>query len=179
MRWRGACAWGALIAGLLLASRASAGTAAPPPCIENQRAHALKQAQEMLAREGAGGETQASNFSSYPLVDVDGDGQPEELLLEEYMGTANNPHFLYLSNRGCRRFGGVIWAHAESIQRLPGKKNGLRMLRVFLDDGCAGQEGTVADLGWTGDQFAIVRRIKCACPDGPSKARRRRDPACP
>ena len=167
----------AAVAGLLLAASSTKPT--PPACVEDVRAHALAQAQQMLAKEDAGGTTAASNFSSYPLDDIDGDGQPEQLLVEEYMGTANNPHFLYLSNRGCRRYAGVIWAHAESIRPLPKKKNGLRMLRIFLSGGCAGTEGEVHELGWSGDHFTVVRKIKCACIDDPSPAHRRRDPACP
>jgi hypothetical protein len=176
---------------LIEAGRPALATAAPDPapqptqapgvtepCIEDMREHAVRKARALREREGQD-PPQASFLSNHSLPDVDGDGRPEQLIVDEYLGTATNAHFLYLSNRGCRRDGGTIRAHADSIRPLPQVIDGFRTLQAFASDGCAGREGTVSHLAWTGDHYAVFKEIHCDCPEGRRRARGHRDPACP
>src|SRR5690606_28261663 len=66
-------------------------------------------------------EVTAEELSSWPLPDVDGDGREESMAIAEvHCGvTGNCPRLLYLSDRGCPRYGGGFWALWESELVLP------------------------------------------------------------
>jgi hypothetical protein len=152
-------------------------------CLQGEpRAHAVATTRGILRETKASVDEIAAitpaRFSESSLADVDGDGVPEKLLLDEHSGTANARHFLYLSNRGCRRFGGWFWASAESVVVLPERRNGLRVLRLFAKQGCAGLEGSVEELGWRGGAYRHHRTAaRCGCPDQARRAPR--SPLCP
>lgn len=157
---------------------ADAATPATRGCIADPLEHAVQQLRADLQREGRGEDTtDPSRFSREGLADVDGDGTPEHLLVEGFLGTANNPHLLYLSNRGCVRYGGVVWAEAESLQVLPESKEGLHLLKAWGKNGCAGLAGTVMYLAWNGERYGTSREVHCGCPDETPGVPR--DPECP
>jgi hypothetical protein len=148
-------------------------------CVKDALDHAFRLADQMPDSHGEINVSAPANFVESAMADADGDGQPELLLIEPRLGRDDRPYFLYLSNRGCGRYGGVIWAHAESIQVLPEVRNGLRMLELFNGARCAGREGTIRRLAWDGDHYVVAQEIKCPCPDNPEQAHRPRDRACP
>lgn len=119
-----------------------------------------------------------SALSLTPLADVDGDGKPEHMLIDESQcGTSGNcGRLLYLSGNGCS-FGGSFAAEVESEQVLPKARKGVHDLRVYLKDGCAGLEGAVIELAWDGTKYVEAKRIQCACPD--THPKQKRNPACP
>lgn len=148
------------------------GAATASRCLEDVRAHALGEARK-VSRDRV---VRLRDMTEAPLSDVDDDGQPEQLFIDEYSGTANALHLLYLSGEGCVRFGGVFWAAAESVEALPAEgKRG--QLRIFKKGGCAGLEGKVAFLAWKEGELRSIHEIECSCPDTDPGAER--DPACP
>lgn len=133
----------------------------------------------------------AEQLAIWPLPDVDGDGRDESMVIAEvHCGvTGNCPRLLYLSNDGCMRYGGGLWATWESERVLPKTRHGVHDLEVYLKDGCAGMAGTVSRLGWTGEHYRVRSTIDCECPAGWSDegsedeptepVERARNPACP
>ena len=111
------------------------------------------------------------------LDDVDADGIAERVVVSEaHCGVSGNcPRIVYLSQKGCTHFAGIVWA--AELELLPSSRHGVRDLRTYLKDGCAGMAGQLDTLVFDGASYARAGRITCSCPeDAPSSPR---DPACP
>lgn len=153
----------------------AAPTAPQGDCLSDTQAHALNEAKASQPEDAES--IDKSRLSSTTIEDLDQDGKPEQLWIDEYSGTANMLHMLYLSNKGCTRYGGQLWVSAESIASMEEVHEGMRKLTTFAKDGCAGLEGAVQVMAWSKDHYKVERTIRCACPDDNPKAAR--DPACP
>lgn len=104
----------------------------------------------------------AAALSSRRLPDVDGDGEEEWLVTHEpdCGVTGNCPYLLYRSV-GCVVFAGAFWSAYESV--LPRVRGGVHDLEVWTKGGCAGLEGSITRLRWTGTGYQPFETIECGC----------------
>jgi hypothetical protein len=51
------------------------------------------------------------------------------------------------------------------------KHAGVRDIQAYWKGGCAGQEGTIAELVFDGNEFTMLDSSSCLCPDDPDFAR--------
>jgi len=117
------------------------------------------------------------------IDDLDGDGVPETLLacMSHCGATGNCPFFLYLSHRGCARYGGEL--AGAMWQVLAETHFGLHDVETWWKGGCAGMEGSFAHYSFDGTIYQDYGGIQCSCPlygsDGEVVPDPSRDPSCP
>jgi hypothetical protein len=148
------------------------GPESAPGCIENLL-------HDAAARLGMGHEHLEELFplAKETVQDLDGDGVRDIVVVAESQCgvTGNCPRSLYLSGDGC-------WTHAVTrwwaYLEVPGPVHlGVRDIEVYVKGGCAGLEGTIVRLDWSGEIYEEVERIECRCEDQAPVAPVH--PACP
>jgi hypothetical protein len=104
----------------------------------------------------------AADLSVRRLPDVDGDGEDEWLVTHEAdCGVSGNCPYLLYRSLGCVFFAGEFWAAYESV--LPRTHRRVHDLEAWTKGGCAGLEGTISRLRWTGTGYQPYETIDCSC----------------
>jgi hypothetical protein len=122
---------------------------------------------DAAARLGVGDENLEELFplGEETVQDLDADGVRDIVVYAESQcgGTGNCPRSLYLSRDGCWTHAVTQWwAHLD----VPGPAHlGVRDIEVYVKGGCAGLQGTIVRLEWSGRAYEEVERIECHCED--------------
>lgn len=116
----------------------------------------------------------AADLAVRRIPDVDGDGEEEWLVTHEVdCGvTGNCPYLMYRSS-GCVFYAGAFWSAYESV--LARTRGGVHDLETWTKGGCAGLEGAITRLRWTGLDYRPYETVECDC----NETDPARPPDCP